>query len=282
MGNYLTSFLPHGTTHGTPIEQSKSVNQTESSKYILYLNQPPNQQPLNQQLINQQLINQQPNPQLLNQQNALAYNASQPSANQNTSSITLFNNPNNLYVLIDTTNLQNCIKSNNFNLTQALNCVSTYIKGVTFNSTGSNYVITNLLPTQQNGTGYISPTLSAQQIQQLQSSIFTAYGISNNITSQLSINLNSLWSIVNTSNDITSAIASSIQGFNNSTNSYVNLSQLGAGITCDSNGNMVIPQNLTSEQNFETIEKFNTFENDTKTIIFIVVIILYLVILAKY
>ena len=167
------------------------------------------------------------------------------------------------------------------NLTQVLNCVSTYIKGVTFNSNASNYIITNLLSTQQNGTGYISPTLSAQQIQQLQSSVFTAYGIPNNITSQISINLNLLWSVINSSNNVASAIASSIQAFNNSTNSYINVSQLGAGITCDTNGNMLIPQNLTSEQNFEITEKFIIFENDTHTIILIFCIIIYLIIFTR-
>ena len=218
----------------------------------------------------------------VNSQNALAYNASQSTLNQNMSPIATFNNPNNLYILIDTTNLQNCIKSNNMDLSQILNCVSTYIKGVGYNSNGSNYVVTNLLSTQQNGTGFVSPMLSAQQIQQLQSSIFTAYGAPNNIASQLTINLNSLWSIINSSNNVALAITSSIQTFNSSTNSYVNVSQLGTGITCDSNGNMIIPQSLTPEQNFEVIEKFIVFENDTKTIILILCILLYLTILIKY
>lgn len=252
MGNYFKS-------QQIPIEQTLSLNQ--QLEQTLLLNQPLNKP--------------------VNKQNALDYNASQTLSNSAISSEATFNNPNNLYILVDTINLQNCIKSNNMNLDQILNCVSKYIKGVTFNSNGSNYIITNLLLTQQNGTGYIGSGLSIQQIQQLQSSIFTVYGIPNNMTSQISINLSSLWSIINSSNNIASAITSSIQGFNNKTNSYCQVSQLGTGVTSDSNGNMIIPQHLTPEQNFEMIDNFVVFENDGKTTILIICIIIYLIILTR-
>jgi hypothetical protein len=84
------------------------------------------------------------------------------------------------------------------------------------------------------------------------------------------------------SSDINSAIIASIKGFNVLSNNYdLNAAQMIAGITIDSNGNIINPQ--SSEQNFQLVDNFAIVNNspNTKTIIFIVCIILYLVLLSK-
>jgi hypothetical protein len=227
-------------------------------------------------------------------QNALAYSASQPAVQTSSSTSTStssrsistevsYTNPNNLYLLIDVNNLLTCLKSSKPEMDQIQNCVSLYIKGVTINSTGTSYNVTNLIsnsPSVGGANTYISQTLSPQQIQQLQTSVFTAYGIPNNPINQVVVNLKNIWLMATTSGDINSAIVASIKGLSSGSGSYINVSQLGSGITVDPNGNMILPQNMQTQQNFEMVENFENLY-DTKSLILIACFILYLVILAR-
>lgn len=217
-------------------------------------------------------------------QNALAYNLSrntiiQPQVN---SGQIVYNDPNNIYILIDVLNLQNCLQSGNSNLNQLIKCTSSYIKGMVNNNNANGYIMINLIPIAQQGPGNINNFLSPQQKQQLQSSTFTAYSIGNAfITGQYFIDYNMLLSMANSS-DINSAIIASIKGFNVLSNNYdLNAQQMIAGITIDSNGNIINPQ--SSEQNFQLVDNFSILNNSSnnKTIIFIVCIILYLVLITK-
>ena len=86
------------------------------------------------------------------------------------------------------------------------------------------------------------------------------------------------------SSDINSAIISSIKGFSNISNTYINVNQSSSGITVNSSGNIINQQNSEQIlQNFQLVDNFSMLNDssNSKTIILIICIILYLIILTR-
>ena len=117
-----------------------------------------------------------------------------------------------------------------------------------------------------------SSMISPQQLQSSMNSNFTMYANpTGNPMSKIKIDLYGLQQCLNNSSG--DCINQHIQGLDNNTNSLQNLVKSVSGITTDSGGNIIMPQN------FQNVEGENTCSYNSVNTIFVVVLFLFMVVL---
>jgi hypothetical protein len=197
--------------------------------------------------------------------------------------INLYNNPMQQYsIIINENALKNCVLSAGNNIPALNQCVLSYIKG-THKVNDSTTQVVNLVSNNPNMSGELTTTLTQNDINSLTGTNLTAFDINTNGQfNNIKVNLKGLQETILFS-DLNKALSNNVYGYDTSSNQFKNISMIASNYTVNSSGNLSIMSNL---QNFENVEKFQSFQSsnvfiETKTIILLVCIILYLIIMSK-
>ncbi len=195
----------------------------------------------------------------------------------NLANINLYNNPMQQYSIIVNNNaLKNCMVSASNNISALNQCVLSYIKG-THKVNDSTTEVVNLVSNNPNMSKELTTTLSQNDINNLTGANLTAFNINTNGQfNNIKVDLVALQQSI-FYGDVNNALTNNVYGYDTTTNQFKNISLLASNYTVDSSGNLTIVPNF---QNFDNIENTSTFM-ETKTIILIFCIILYLIIMSK-
>ena len=288
-----------------PVNNQPNTNQLNTNQPAINqpainrpaINQPAINQPVNNRPNTYQPTNQptnQPNTYQLNTQSIpqvlkpLSISSPPPSATSLNSSqipiesskkianMSTYNNSLQQYTIIVNQNaLKNCIISAGSNISNMNNCILSNIRGT---NKIDDYTTTIVNLTPNNSTGS-TVELTQDEISNLVGANFTAYDINNsNQFNNIKINLVGLQQAISAGIlDVNTSILNNVYGFDTTNNQFKPVSIVASNYTSNSTGNLVSSPN---QQNFELLNNYQD-STQTKTIILVVCIILYLIIITK-
>jgi hypothetical protein len=220
-----------------------------------------------------------PMPNLNSKISSTLLNSSQKAitvSQQNLPTMNIYNNPlQQNFIIVNQIALKNCILSTRPNLSNINNCILSNIKGT--NSIDDYTIkIVNLMP---NNSAGVSTELTQEEITNLTGSNFTAYDINNSTGfNNIKINLVGLQQSISSGMlDVNTSIINNIYGLDSTTNQFKPVSLIASNYTINSAGHLILSPNY---QQFQLINNYQD-SNQTKTIILIVCIVLYLIIIIR-